>query len=204
MIPWRRVAWPLAGLPVLALLAFGLTRDARRVDSPLPGRLAPDFVLETLDGDSVHLTALRGKVVLVNFWASWCLACVAEHDVLVAAQRRWGPEGFQVLGVVYQDTRPNARQWMTERGGDWPTLFDPGSRMAIEYGLFGVPESFLVDRAGRIAFKQIGPVSGDALARMVPPLLAGQTTSETVEHRSPGHVRSSPEFPTAGGERREP
>src|SRR2546426_3380594 len=85
---WQRWAIPVSGVPVLALLAWGLTRDARTIPSPLPGKPAPDFALQTLAGDSLRLGDLKGQVVLVNFWASWCLACRAEHGVLVSTAKR--------------------------------------------------------------------------------------------------------------------
>lgn len=169
---WKRLFLPLAGVPVVALLAYGLTRDATLVPSPLPGRAAPDFVRETLDGDSLRLSTLRGKVVVLNFWASWCIPCLQEHPLLVAADERWRDQGLQIVGVIYQDTPANARDWLRERGGTWKNILDPGSRLSIEYGLFGVPETFFIDRRGQVAYKQIGPVSADDLAHWIPRLLA--------------------------------
>lgn len=169
---WKRFALPLAGLPVVGLLAYGLTRDATLVPSPLPGRTAPDFVRETLAGDSLRLTDLRGHVVVLNFWASWCIPCLQEHPLLVAADERWRAQGLRIVGVVYQDTPANAREWLRERGGDWPNVLDPGSRLSIEYGLFGVPETFFIDRRGMVAYKQIGPVSADVLSEWITRLLA--------------------------------
>jgi cytochrome c biogenesis protein CcmG/thiol:disulfide interchange protein DsbE len=204
----KRLLLPLAMLPIIALLGWGLTRDARLVPSTLPGRPAPEFTLVTLDGDTLALAALRGKVVLLNFWASWCLACIDEHPLLVDAQRRWGPEGLQILGVVYQDTRSNAQRWFRERGGDWPNVLDAGSRVAINYGLFGVPETFFIDRRGMVAHKQIGPVTAAVLATLVPRLLADTTgvapAGEPTVGRTPGHGRAGPDFPaTSGTSRRE-
>lgn len=203
---WKRALVPLAAVPVIALLGYGLTRDARIVPSPLPGRPAPTFALETLqgEGDTLRLEALRGQVVLLNFWASWCLACIGEHPLLVAAERRWRGQGLRVVGLVYNDTRANALEWMRLRGGDWPNGLDDGSRTAIEYGLFGVPETFLIDRTGRIAYKQIGPLTEEVLATWIPRLLAdsGGTAlapGEIPVGRSPGHVRTSPDFPATQG-----
>jgi len=201
---WKRALIPLAAMPVIALLGFGLTRDARLVPSPLPGKSAPAFALSTLAGDSLRLSDLRGQVVLLNFWASWCLACIGEHPLLVAADRRWRDQGLRMVGVVYQDTRGNAAQWMRERGGEWPTVLDEGSRTAIEYGLFGVPETFFIDRRGRIVYKQIGPVSEEVLDTWIPRLLAdsGLTVVSPAElrvGRSPGYLRTSPDFPATQG-----
>jgi cytochrome c biogenesis protein CcmG, thiol:disulfide interchange protein DsbE len=206
---WRRWAVPLSGVPVLALLAWGLTRDARIVPSPLPGKPAPTFGLETIRGDSLHLEQLRGSPVLVNFWASWCLACRAEHQILVAAAQRYGGQGLRIVGVVYEDTRENAQEWMRERGGNWPNVLDAGGRTAIEYGLFGVPETFFIARDGRIVYKQIGPLNERVVNEWVPKLLATTEQgnvpgAEPAQGQSDGHVRSSPDFPTADGKVRRP
>ena len=207
---WQRWAIPASGVPVVALLAWGLTRDARTVPSPLPGKPAPAFALQTLSGDSLRLGDLSGEVVLLNFWASWCLACRAEHQVLLEAQQQYRKRGLRIIGVVYQDTRDNAKAWLSARGGDWPNVLDVGSHTAIQYGLFGVPETFFIGRDGRILYKQIGPLDQGVVDRWVPRLLAaapdaagvagaGAPSDTFAEGRSPGHVRISPEFPTAGG-----
>jgi cytochrome c biogenesis protein CcmG, thiol:disulfide interchange protein DsbE len=204
---WKRALIPVAAVPVIALLGFGLTRDARIVPSPLPGKVAPAFALPTLGGgasDTLRLADLRGQVVLLNFWASWCIACIGEHPLFIEADHRWKDRGLRVVGVVYQDTRDNARQWLRERGGDWTTVLDEASRTAIEYGLFGVPETFFIDRHGRIAYKQIGPVTEDVLDTWIPRLLADSSagsaeTAAPAVGRSPGYVRSSPDFPATQG-----
>jgi cytochrome c biogenesis protein CcmG/thiol:disulfide interchange protein DsbE len=171
-VTWKRLLIPLSAVPVILLLGYGLTRDPRAIVFTLPGRPAPDFTLETLDGDTINLASLRGQVVLLNFWASWCVACVEEHEVLVEAEREYGPQGLRILGVVHNDTRENARRWMELRGGEWTNLLDPGSRVAVEYSLYGVPETVLIARDGRVVYKQIGPVTRELLAEWVPRLLA--------------------------------
>jgi cytochrome c biogenesis protein CcmG, thiol:disulfide interchange protein DsbE len=157
--------------PAVAVLGYGLTRDPRIVASPLVGRDAPPFTLHQLDGTPVALADLRGQVVLLNFWASWCEVCVAEHALLREADQRWHDQGLRVVGIVYDDSTAAAADWMRTHGGTWPTLMDPGSRTAIDYGLFGVPETFVIDRAGRIVHKQTGPLTADLLAAWIPPLL---------------------------------
>jgi len=170
---WVRWLLPLSAVPVVLLLGYGLTRNPRIVPSPLPGQPAPDFALETLDGDTLRLADLRGQVVVLNFWASWCLACIDEHPLLVEAARRYRDRGVRIVGVVYQDTRENARAWMAERGGDWTNVLDPGSRTAIAYGLLGVPETFFIDRDGRVAYKQIGPLTRTVLTTWIERLTTG-------------------------------
>jgi len=178
-VTWKRLVLPLAGLPIVALLAYGLTKDAKLVPSPLPGLPAPDFTLPSLSGDTLRLSSLRGKVVVLNFWASWCIPCLQEHPLLLAADERWRDQGLQIVGVVYQDTPNNARQWLSEQGGTWRHVLDPNSRLAIEYGLFGVPETYFIDKHGTIAYKHIGPVSADVLAKWITKLLADSASTPT-------------------------
>lgn len=178
---WKRallMAFSVAGgAGVLALLASGLGRDARAIISPLPGRPAPDFALEVLlgprppvgtapqPGDSVQLNALRGEVVVINFWASWCLACRQEHAALSRVAQRYRDRGVFFFGILYQDTRANADRFIDEMGGQaYPTLLDPGSHTAINFGLYGVPETYVIGRDGIVLHKQIGPVTEDGLA----------------------------------------
>jgi cytochrome c biogenesis protein CcmG, thiol:disulfide interchange protein DsbE len=166
---WRRSTFGAAiALPMIALLAFGMTRDPRDIPSPLPGREAPDFTLASFlsggtsvkPGDSVHLASMRGDVVVVNVWASWCLACRDEHPVLREIGRRYAGTDVHFLGVLYNDNVENGRQWISEMGGQsYPALADPGARTAIDYGVYGVPETFFVGRDGRVAYKHTGPIT---------------------------------------------
>lgn len=169
---WK--VWIALGLAVafLGVLGFGLTRDAQVLPSAILGERAPRFDLETLDGDSIRLDDLRGKVVLLNFWASWCIPCREEHPVLEMANRRYEGRDVKLLGVVYQDSRGNARDFLAERGGSWPSVLDPDSRVAIDYGVYGVPETFFLDKSGNIARKHVGPLTWDLLSSTVDSLLA--------------------------------
>jgi cytochrome c biogenesis protein CcmG/thiol:disulfide interchange protein DsbE len=175
---WRRSLVGLGiALPLVGLLAFGLTRDPSEIVSPLPGRPAPDFAMKVMDADTViRLSNLRGQVVVVNFWASWCIPCLQEHPQLMAAKRRWEGQGVQLLGVLYDDSESNARRWLEQFGGaEWPTLLDPQKRMAIDYGTYGVPETFIIDQAGNVVHKQLSIVTLDTLAHFIEPLLAKGT-----------------------------
>ncbi len=168
----RRVA---AGVLVsglfIALLGFGMTRDAREIPSPLIGQPAPEFALETLEtpGDSLALADLQGTAVVVNFWASWCLACRQEHPALVRAWQRYEEAGAPVrfVGIVYQDSRSNAREYMARRGGGWTNLMDSNTRAAIDFGVYGVPETYFIDPTGRIAYKHVGPVTDALLTEQI-------------------------------------
>lgn len=172
---WRRSAWGLGlSIPFVALLAYGMTNDPRSIPSPLPGKPAPDFALQTLEGrDTVRLSDLRGDVVVINFWASWCMECRVEHADLSMAATMLREKGVHFFGLLYNDTPANGRAWIREMGGQsYPALIDQGSRTAIDYGLYGVPETFIIDRNGVVAHKQIGPITVRKLAEIIEPLLA--------------------------------
>jgi cytochrome c biogenesis protein CcmG/thiol:disulfide interchange protein DsbE len=157
----------LAGLavvvPLIALLVLNVGRNPHAIDSPLVTRKAPPFALVPLGGgDPVRLADLKGKPVVVNFWATWCVPCIQEHPVLVSAARSLGQE-VQFLGVVYQDEESNVRQWLRRHGSAYPSLMDPDSKAAIAYGIFGVPETYFIDPGGTIVAKHVGPLDGPTL-----------------------------------------
>ena len=171
---WKRaLIATIAAAPVIALLAFGFTRNPAEIPSPLPGRDAPTFALEVFApgeeplerpvGDTIDLGALRGKVVVVNFWASWCLACRDEHAALSEAAVRH-MERAQFVGVLYNDRAPAALRWIADmRGQSYPSVLDNRSLTAIGYGLYGVPETFIIGPDGRIAYKHLGAITGAVL-----------------------------------------
>jgi len=181
----RRVVIAIAiCIPVIALLAFGLSRDPNEIPSPLPGKAAPAFTLVSLDGsaDTVSLTALRGKVVVLNFWASWCLQCRDEHADLSMAANLYRGRGVEFYGVLYNDQAENGLRWIAEQGGQsYTSLLDPGSRTAVDYGLYGVPETFIIDQQGKVVRKKIGPTTVSELASIIDPLLPAQPTPESTE-----------------------
>lgn len=184
---WKRaLIAPAIAVPVIALFGWGLTRDPGYIESPLPGRPAPGFALEVFApgspplarpaGDSVHLDSLRGRVVVVNFWASWCLGCRDEHQDLTRTALAYADRPVSFVGVLYMDQQPAALKWIQEMGGQsYPSVDDPRSRMAIDYGLYGVPETFILDAQGVVAHKQTGPISAAVLTRVVDSLLAAST-----------------------------
>lgn len=185
---WKRalLATAAVGAPVIALLSYGMTRDPREIPSPLPGREAPvfsravfapgeDSILSLPVGDTVSLAAHRGQVVVVNFWASWCLACRDEHEALSSTATRYAPEGVRFYGLLYNDQEANGLKWISQMGGQtYPALSDPGARAAIDYGLYGVPETFVVDQRGRVARKFIGPVRHEQLSQLLDSLLQAE------------------------------
>lgn len=179
---WKRAAVAMAlALPLLALFAFGLIRgDPRLIASPLLDQPAPDFALPVLDlqadqatPDTLRLSELRGQVVVLNFFASWCVPCRVEHGALTRAAQRYGDRGVQFLGVVYSDTPDAVRHYVRQLGGqNYPALMDPGQRVAIDYGLVGVPETFFIDRDGVVRTKVFSAVTDQQLTNEIEPLLA--------------------------------
>jgi len=157
----------IAGLavvvPLLAILIANLGRDPHAIESPLVGRAAPDFTLSPVGGgEPVSLAALRGRPVVLNFWATWCVPCYQEHPVLVATAQALGDE-VRFVGVVYEDDEANVREWLRRQGSSYATLFDPDGKTAIAYGVFGVPETYFIDAQGTIVSKYVGPLDGATL-----------------------------------------
>ena len=187
---WKRsfVVTVGIGLPLIALLSYGMTRDPRDIPSPLPGRQAPlftravfatghDSVLTQPAGDSVRLAAMRGRVVVLNFWASWCLACRQEHEELSMVASQYGARGVKFYGMLYNDKEQFGLDWIEKMGGQsYPSLSDPGARTAIDYGLYGVPETFVVDQRGLVAHKFTGPVTSQQLSFVIDSLLKADST----------------------------
>lgn len=160
---------------VVAVLATGLGRDPAATASPLVGRAAPDFTLGGIEGQPVTLSKLRGQVVVMNFWASWCTECHEEQDALDQTWQRYRDSGVVMLGVDFQDTSDGARDYMHQSGLTYPVVEDKESKTALAYGIRGIPETFLIDRTGQIVDRIIGRVDADRLARGIEPLLKGGT-----------------------------
>ena len=171
---WKRSLIGLGiSVPIVMLLGYGLTRDPRHIASPLPGRAAPDFALPALEqGDSIRLSELRGNVVVVNFWASWCIPCRQEHPVLLQAAREYESKGVKFLGIAYNDKPEDSKRWLDELGKNYPSLVDNGARTAIDYGVSGVPETFIMDKQGVVAFKKFGPITTAEITQKLDSLLA--------------------------------
>lgn len=153
-------------VPLLAFLTVGLGRDPKAVRTPMVGRAAPPFTLATIDGgDSLSLASLRGKPVVINFWATWCVPCYAEHAVLVDGAQKAGD--VQFIGILYQDEAAKATRFLAEHGSAYPNVLDPGGATAIAYGVYGVPETFFIDAAGEIVAKHAGPIDSPELTRKI-------------------------------------
>ena len=143
--------------------------------SPLVGRAAAPFSLTAFDGTPVELGALRGKVVVVNFWASWCNpACYEEAPVLERGWRAYRERGVVVLGVDIQDTDEAAQKFINAFGLTFKNSPDRGGKISVDYGIYGVPETFFIDRAGRIHRKHVGAVTDEVFRETVETLLAAK------------------------------
>ena len=153
------------------LLAAGLGRDPKEVPSPLIGKSAPAFALTRLDDPAVTVSRqdLLGQVWILNVWASWCVACREEHPVLVDYARR---SPVPIYGLNYKDQRDAGLKWLARLGNPYTaSLVDADGRVGIDFGVYGVPETFVIDRQGVIRFKQIGPVTPEVLRTRIEPLL---------------------------------
>lgn len=163
---------------LVALFAYNLNRDPTLVPSPLIDKPAPAFDLPTLSGTPAKMLVadLKGRPVLVNFFASWCVSCKIEHPYLLQLARE---DRVPIIGVDYKDTDDAARQWLAQHGDPYrQVIFDHSGDMGINWGVYGVPETFVLDAQGVIRYKQVGPLTAVAWRRHVEPLLqAPQSTA---------------------------
>lgn len=167
MPPTRRARparW-IAALSAVVLVAFIVVlatsepATTRSADSPLLGELVPEIVGQTLDGESFQLAELAGQWVLVNFFATWCVPCREEHDDLIRFAERHRMAGdATVVGVVFDDDVDAVRRFREEEGGDWPMILDRRGQIAVDFGVSGVPESYLVSPDGLVVSKIVGGI----------------------------------------------
>jgi cytochrome c biogenesis protein CcmG/thiol:disulfide interchange protein DsbE len=156
---------------LVAFFAVGLVRDPREVPSPFIGKPAPAFRLEQLHDEKVAFTPedMKGKVWMLNVWASWCVSCRVEHPLLVEMSRR---NVVPIVGLNYKDGRDDGKQWLAKFGNPYVlSAYDNDGRVGIDYGVYGVPETFVIDKQGVIRHKQIGPITAEALEKTILPLL---------------------------------
>jgi cytochrome c biogenesis protein CcmG/thiol:disulfide interchange protein DsbE len=189
----NRFLWPLIGFAVLvALLAVGLSLNPRDVPSPLVGRPAPDFSLARVDAPQQTFSPkdMAGKVWLLNVWATWCVSCRQEHPVLVDMAKN---SAVTLVGLNYKEVRGDgeldsdkmsaaaetrlalerANAWLDKHGNPYAlSVLDLDGRVGIDYGVYGVPETYVIDRAGVIRLKHTGPISPEAFSTRILPLVA--------------------------------
>ena len=168
---WRVLAvGGLLTVPLLIFLALSFGFDPRTIESPLIDQPAPDFTLTDLDGNVVSTAELRGKPVVINFWATWCQPCIYEHPILIEGASRYR-DRVHFLGVVYQDDAEKIRRFVAQRGAWGPSLLDQNAAVAIAYGVYGAPETFFVDADGVIREKVTGPLNPRSLDRILGTIL---------------------------------
>lgn len=189
---WMTVALIVAASTLVVFVVIFVSRfglDPGLVESPLIGTNATDVSLPRMEAaGEVSLADYRGDIVVVNFWASWCLACRQEHEALITAAETY--TGVRFVGVNYQDTPPNAASFLDALGRSeaFEYVVDDDSRFALDFGVLGLPETFFIDRAGVIVAKVNGPLSYPLLAGTLDTMLVGGT----VESVTTGDVQQAP------------
>lgn len=184
---WKRAGiWMVVMVPLIVLFTYGLGRgDPRLIPSPLVDQPAPEFALPVLaldgpgpdgsdvTGDTIRLSELRGNIVVLNFFASWCAPCRIEHRALTRVASRYADQNVRFLGVVYSDEPAAVRRYIAQLGGQsYPALMDAGQRVAIDYGLVGVPETFFIAPDGTIRRKVFSAVDEAILVSEIEAMLA--------------------------------
>ena len=188
---WRWVAVTAVVLVVVGwafVAGRGLGQDPRQVRSVLLGKPAPAFRLPTLDGGTVDSAAWRGQIVVVNFWASWCVPCREEAPELQAFAERWDGRGVRLVGIVYNDEESEAAAFRDRYRLTYPQALDPGGRAAIDFGVFGVPETYVIAGDGTVMAKLLGAVDAATLERVVASVDDGRTVTQENDR-----YRTSPE-----------
>ena len=176
---WIRLALTILIVGGLAaLLAYGFTRDSRYIQSPLVASKAPSFTLTLFDGKVIRLADFRGKAALVNFWASWCIPCRAEAVALENAWQKYKERGVVFIGVNIQDKEEDARAFMKEFGITYLNGRDESGKIAIDYGVWGIPETFFIDQEGKITYKHAGELKAPIIGAKLDEALRGTVTAE--------------------------
>ena len=167
-----RSAWIIIGFAaIVAVLGIGLTLNPREVPSPLVDKAAPDFSLPLLHdaAKSFSPKEMVGRVWMLNVWASWCPPCLEEHPVITELAKSGAAP---IVGLNYKDGREDALAWLKRNGDPFiVSVHDPAGRVGVEYGVYGVPETYVIDKDGIIRYKHIGPITPEAAARKLRPLL---------------------------------
>ena len=168
----KKTLIPLALFIILVIfLAIGLTRDPREIPSPLIDKAAPQFTAPHLQAPDQRFSGkdMLGQVWLLNTWASWCVACRQEHPILMEFAKT---KTLPIIGLDYKDQNADGMKWLARFGNPYDlAITDQDGRIGIDFGVYGVPETFLIDKTGVIRYKQIGPLSEEALRDKILPLI---------------------------------
>lgn len=168
-----RAAIVAALIGLVLILALGFRRDPQDIRTGTIGQAAPAFDLERLDEPGrLRLADLSGKIVIVNFYASWCVPCKEEAPALVRAWERYRKADVVFVGIVYQDSPQAAKEFHDRLGQTWPIALDDNSRTAIAFGVFGIPETYFIGRDGKLEGRHIGPIDEATLIRGIEALRA--------------------------------
>jgi cytochrome c biogenesis protein CcmG/thiol:disulfide interchange protein DsbE len=165
----KKLWLPLAFIALVLLLAVGLRLNPREVPSPLIGKPAPAFDLPLLHAPDKRFSQkdMLGTVWVMNVWASWCPPCLVEHPVVTELAKR-----VDVVGLNYKDAREDALPWLKRHGDPYKlSAYDAAGRIAIDYGVYGVPETYVIDQRGVIRYKHIGPLTPEVVKEKVAPLV---------------------------------
>jgi len=157
---------------LVAFLAIGLNRDPHEVPSPLIGKPAPNFEIGQLADSQKTFSpeSMKGKVWMLNVWASWCVACREEHPLLIEFSKT---KTLPIIGLDYKDQRADAMTMLSREGNPYAlNAFDGNGRVGIDYGVYGVPETYIIDKTGVIRYKNIGPITPEILKAKIAPLIA--------------------------------
>jgi cytochrome c biogenesis protein CcmG/thiol:disulfide interchange protein DsbE len=186
---WAAFLVSLVSIVLVVIFGSRFGTDPRLVESPLLGKPAPSWELPYLEKEGVlSSTDLLGQIVVVNFWASWCVACRAEHDDLMRTARAYEDRDVRFVGIVFQDEPEDSIRFLDELGRGYDNVTDEGSRTAIEFGVFGIPETFFVDAQGLVAAKIAGESNTELLSSTIEAMLRG----EVPESRTDGRVQTAP------------
>lgn len=176
---WHKLGFVIAIVGgIAALLAYGFSRDSRYIYSPLVAKPAPSFTLTLFDGDTLNSKDLVGKAVVVNFWASWCVPCRAEARPLEETWRKYRDKGVVFLGVNIQDKEEEARAFVKEFGITYLNGRDSSEKIAIDYGVWGIPVTFFLDPQGSITYKHAGELRVPVITAKLDEALKGIISGE--------------------------
>lgn len=169
----------VAAIATVGLLARGLFVNVQKVPSALVGKAAADFEIPSIEegGGKISLAQFRGKPVIVNFWASWCTSCREEAEMLETFWQIWKEKGIQVIGIAVQDTPDAAREFARRAGKTFPLGIDESGKTGLDYGVYGVPETFFIDANGVVRYKEAGPLTREILLTEAAHLMTTSSTS---------------------------